>query len=243
MTGSNNAESDNAGKAETTTATTQSAKEKNPEQSSSKTITKIKQRSGSCYCGAITVTVKDKPIGVSICHCTTCQRLNGTPFGIQSLHKPNNFTLTYNRTKSDDKKDENDGADKNDGGLEGGEKNKSNSWKEESRLWSIQSSKNVTRYRCKECGSPVYATLQQGRMIVVPRTMLFQHQNSCDDRNNKMINDPNYQPTHHMYYGSRIIDVKDNLPKYIGGSHPTRGILYTKNEEAKQEKDASNMKK
>lgn len=144
-----------------------------------------KQRSGSCFCGEVTVTVTGKPISVSICHCTICQRLGGGPFGVQSLHRPADFSVNKDQQDS----------------------------------WSIQTSKNVTRYRCKDCGSPVYATLGKGKTFVVPRTMLFQTNTNAAD-------DDDYRPTHHMYYGSRIIDLNDDLPKYVGSSHPVRGVLW-----------------
>lgn len=214
------------------TTIAQGVKEKQDQSSltsSSITIT-TKRRSGSCYCGAITITVQEKPIGVSICHCTICQRMNGTPFGIQSLHKPTNFSLTYNKGTDDknDKKNKKEGDEDKDGDKSLGSNNIEDSW-----LWSIQTSKDVTRYRCRECGSPIYATLRQGKIIVVPRTMLFQAGDSGGNGDN--IHDPDYQPTHHMHYGSRILDVNDELPKYIGSSHPKRGILYTKKKEENNE--------
>jgi hypothetical protein len=151
-----------------------------------------KQRSGTCYCGEVSVTATGKPLSVSICHCTTCQQLGGSPFGVQSLHRPANFTI--NKPPED--------------------------------LWSLQSSKNVTRYRCQTCGSPVYATLNGGKIFVVPRSILFQDKNIPGDNE-----DDDYRPKHHMYYGSRIFDVNDDLPKYVGTSHATRGVLWTENQE------------
>jgi hypothetical protein len=149
-----------------------------------------KQRSGTCYCGAVEVAVTGKPLSVSICHCTTCQKLGGGPFGVQSLHRQTNFKIN----------------------------------KPPEELWSLQSSKHVTRYRCQTCGSPVYATLSGGKTFVVPRTMLFQDKKKANDNY-----DDDYRPRHHMYYGSRIIDVNDDLPKYVGSSHPTRGVLWKEN--------------
>mmetsp|Transcript_45549 Transcript_45549/g.138427 ORF Transcript_45549/g.138427 Transcript_45549/m.138427 type:complete len:169 (+) Transcript_45549:72-578(+) len=147
-----------------------------------------KQRCGSCYCGKVDVKVTGKPISVSICHCTICQRLNGAPFGIQSLHRAQNISI--NRDPDD--------------------------------LWSIQTSKHVVRYRCKDCGSPVFATLGRGKTYAVPRTILFQDKYKPGE-------DVDYRPTHHMYYASRIIDVDDEIPKYIGTSRPGCGVLWDGN--------------
>lgn len=143
-----------------------------------------KERQGSCHCGKVTITVKGTPISVSICHCTTCQRMNGAPFGVQSLHSTENFECN---TPSDE-------------------------------LKGFSTSKMVTRYRCPDCGSPVYASLWNGKTFAVPRSMLFQKKDSP--------NDSAYDPTHHMYYESRIFDVQDALPKYVATSHSTRGVLW-----------------
>ena len=87
---------------------------------------------------------------------------------------------------------------------------------EEVDLWSIQSSPNVTRYRCKECGSPVYATLGKGKTYVVPRSALT----------NVAKDDECFAPTHHMHYKQRVIDVEDELPKYVGTSTPGRAEVW-----------------
>jgi hypothetical protein len=146
------------------------------------------ERHGSCFCGKVSVTVKGAPRGVSICHCRTCQVLLGAPFGIQSMHSPENFECNVPTEE----------------------------------LWSLQTSKMVTRYRCPHCGSPVFASLRNGKTFVVPRSMLFQ-----ENQESNPEDDEAYRPSHHMYYGSRIMDVQDLLPKYVGTSHPDSGVLWT----------------
>ncbi|CAL6342664.1 unnamed protein product [Bathycoccus prasinos] len=86
----------------------------------------------------------------------------------------------------------------------------------ENDLWSIQSSPNVTRYRCKECGSPVYATLGKGKTYVVPRGALT----------NIAKDDESFKPTHHMHYKQRCIDIEDELPKFVGTSAPGRAEIW-----------------
>ena len=86
----------------------------------------------------------------------------------------------------------------------------------ENDLWSIQSSPNVTRYRCKECGSPVYATLGKGKTYVVPRSALT----------NIAKDDQSFKPTHHMHYKERCIDIEDELPKFVGTSAPGRAEIW-----------------
>ena len=186
------------------------------------------QLSGSCYCGNVVITVVGKPISVSICHCTICQQLNGAPFGIQSLHLSCNFSSNVNTDESDN------------------------------LLWKQQTSKMVTRYRCKNCGSPVYASIRNGKTYAVPRSILLQqkqHHKQASSSSSKSKNTDaaedcsgdvdasiknddelykSYEPTHHMHYASRIMDINDGLPKYIGTSHPGRGVLW-KEEEGEKE--------
>ena len=37
---------------------------------------------GSCLCGAVTVTLARQPLVVNMCHCSSCQRRSGSPFGM-----------------------------------------------------------------------------------------------------------------------------------------------------------------
>lgn len=39
----------------------------------------------SCSCGQLTVTCRDAPTSVSLCHCRACQRRTGGPFGIAAF--------------------------------------------------------------------------------------------------------------------------------------------------------------
>ena len=86
----------------------------------------------------------------------------------------------------------------------------------ENDLWSIQTSPNVTRYRCKECGSPVYATLGKGKTYVVPRSALI----------NVAKDDKSFAPTHHMHYKQRVVNIEDDLPKFVGTSTPGRAEVW-----------------
>ena len=82
---------------------------------------------------------------------------------------------------------------------------------------SVESSPNVRRHRCASCGSPIYASMtvkgrRQGEMRAVPLSLI----NAPGSPNN-------LKPTHHMYYGHRVIDVTDDLPKFV----KSNGELWT----------------
>jgi hypothetical protein len=42
------------------------------------------QRTASCSCGQLSVTVDADPVRVSVCHCLACQRRTGRVFGAQA---------------------------------------------------------------------------------------------------------------------------------------------------------------
>jgi hypothetical protein len=40
---------------------------------------------GQCHCGRVTYQADIDPEGVSICHCTDCQRLTGSPYRVTAI--------------------------------------------------------------------------------------------------------------------------------------------------------------
>ena len=42
------------------------------------------QRTASCSCGQLEVSISAEPVRVSVCHCLECQRRTGSVFGVQA---------------------------------------------------------------------------------------------------------------------------------------------------------------
>ena len=103
----------------------------------------------------------------------------------------------------------------------------------EDALWAQSTSKPVTRYRCRECASPMYASLGKGKMVAIPLSVLFRRGMDENPTSDDLAESDAalFQPTHHMYYADRIMNVPDELPKYVGTSAPGRGVLWTPKEE------------
>ncbi|AQH00999.1 aldehyde-activating protein [Burkholderia sp. KK1] len=40
---------------------------------------------GGCACGAVRVRVTGEPKEVNLCHCMTCRRIHGAPFGVYAI--------------------------------------------------------------------------------------------------------------------------------------------------------------
>lgn len=92
----------------------------------------------------------------------------------------------------------------------------------EDALWGIDTSKQVRRFRCRDCGSPVYASLGKGKTFAVPRSILYK----SDDERQLEIVKKFFNPSHHMYYSDRCIDMNDSLPKFVGTSFPGKSVVW-----------------
>jgi hypothetical protein len=40
---------------------------------------------GGCACGAVRFRVSTDPLEVNLCHCLTCRRIHGAPFGVYAI--------------------------------------------------------------------------------------------------------------------------------------------------------------
>lgn len=61
---------------------------------------------GSCFCGAVQLTVTGAPVGMGYCHCESCRHWSGGPVNAFTLWKPEALRITqgaehiatYNKT-------------------------------------------------------------------------------------------------------------------------------------------------
>jgi hypothetical protein len=66
---------------------------------------------GSCFCGAVHVTVTGEPVAQGYCHCESCRRWSAAPVNAFTLWKPDavkvtrgaDQLLTYSRTPQSDR--------------------------------------------------------------------------------------------------------------------------------------------
>jgi hypothetical protein len=54
---------------------------------------------GSCFCGAVTVSVSGEPEGMGYCHCRSCRSWSGGPVNAFSLWKPEAVKVTSGEDK------------------------------------------------------------------------------------------------------------------------------------------------
>lgn len=50
-------------------------------------------KKGSCLCGEITYQIKDKPLFIHACHCTTCQKITGTSYWLSMFVLEHDFEI------------------------------------------------------------------------------------------------------------------------------------------------------
>jgi hypothetical protein len=54
---------------------------------------------GQCHCGRVTYQADIDPERVSICHCTDCQMLTGSPYRVTVICSPDQVRMTAGRAK------------------------------------------------------------------------------------------------------------------------------------------------
>ena len=67
---------------------------------------------GSCFCGAVELTVSGEPVGMVYCHCESCRHWSAGPVNAFTLWKPEAVQVTrgadnigtYNKTPRSDRK-------------------------------------------------------------------------------------------------------------------------------------------
>ena len=58
---------------------------------------------GGCQCGTVRYVITAEPVVLFACHCTACQRVSGTAFGMGLVVAPGAFRLTRGAPKSVDR--------------------------------------------------------------------------------------------------------------------------------------------
>ncbi|KAJ7292948.1 Mss4-like protein [Mycena rebaudengoi] len=73
----------------------------------------------------------------------------------------------------------------------------------------VENLKDFILYRCKSCRSCAATTVTSGNWAL--RASQLER-----DENGKVINWEGVKPTSHIFYGTRLVDVADDLPKWDG---------------------------
>jgi hypothetical protein len=153
--------------------------------------------SGSCFCGTSSFTVNGTPKLSAYCHCTLCQRLNGLQLILLvPVVPPDEYimrtaaafihTIHFSST---------DFHWVGSGALD--------SYSVESKPWK-------TRFRCKTCGCCIASFNSRTEEVSVFGGQLAR------SAEGKIINWEMLKPTAHIFYGTRMLDVNDTIPKWEG---------------------------
>lgn len=151
---------------------------------------------GSCFCSKVSYQLIDKPVLSAYCHCTNCQRLTACPF-VHTIHfEATHFSWTHTDPESHEP-----------------------SYAETLGLdtYTMPSKPHKTRFRCNSCGA-VIASYNSIRN----RWSVWGAQLERDSRG-KIMSWDLVKPTAHIFYDTRLLDIKDGLGKwdgYEGTSNP-----------------------
>ncbi|KAJ7922799.1 Mss4-like protein [Mycena leptocephala] len=133
-------------------------------------------RKGGCSCGALSYSVKGKPLFSVYCHCTKCQRADGAAF-VSCVHYPASaFSWTYSQEVEP----------------------------------LVEPLEDMVLYRCKKCRSCAATQMSDNKNWALRGTQLER------DGDGKILNWEGVKPTSHIFYGTRVVDVADDLPKWEG---------------------------
>ncbi|PRP81786.1 hypothetical protein PROFUN_10775 [Planoprotostelium fungivorum] len=146
---------------------------------------------GHCHCKSLQYSLeasKDNLDLSAYCHCSQCQRLNGAPF-IWTTHWKGKAVKFSNIP---------------------GEEMTKEKLKDINNLSSYNSKEQKYKLRCTNCGTPMgsWSEKRQGYSLW-PSTL----ERTSD---NKIPAMDVLKPTDHIFYGSRSMDIQDNLPKWEG---------------------------
>jgi hypothetical protein len=147
-----------------------------------------------CWCGAVAFELHGDPLDAKHCHCRQCQRLHGAPF---------QWAVLFAKTACRIVKNEN---------------NALHFFSTQTFVPPLPCALTLTACRrkndrhhvpckvsCNQCRAPLF---DEGRamVLVYPSTIRFEDDQVPRD----------FQPTAHIFYAERVMDVADGVPKWAG---------------------------
>ena len=163
---------------------------------------------GSCFCGAVTYAVTGRPFLSAYCHCTACQRLNRTIVTLRTwessltaclLDSPFVHTIHFPESAFQWTH-----AEPHEDALQ--------SFILPQKPWK-------TRWRCRLCGGCVTSYNSKTNRRSIWSVHLER------DEEGMIIGWDDLKPTAHIFYGTRILDINDNLSKWDGYSDRSTQII------------------
>ncbi|KZP28924.1 hypothetical protein FIBSPDRAFT_237293 [Athelia psychrophila] len=154
---------------------------------------------GGCFCGAATFSLSAPPLMSAYCHCTNCQRFTGEPNARPAPAIDYVYYLAacpFVHTAHFD-------ASAFSWTHAGPHDDQLHSYINPAKSWK-------KRWGCRTCGSPVSSYNSKTNRVSVWACQLER------DENGKIKNWEIIKPTSHMFYGTRALDIGDDLSKWEG---------------------------
>ncbi|KAL0950228.1 hypothetical protein HGRIS_010215 [Hohenbuehelia grisea] len=150
----------------------------------------------SCWCGNVQFEFHGEALDAKCCHCRDCQRLHGAPFQWAVIFPKTSVRMTKNE-------------------------NHSVQW------FSTDIGSSCHYVPCKvSCGSCKSPLFDEGRNTVLAYPSAFQFPSAI--HNGERMNSHNVpddlRPTCHIFYGQRIMDISDGIPKWEGHKNSSTSL-------------------
>lgn len=169
---------------------------------------------GTCFCGELRLTCVGEPRSVSYCHCSICRRLSGAAFSCQALFAAEQVQLTFEPGAGLTSLRTSRGVERSrcasclspvQASLLGGKLmavplGLLADWRgpgEAPKAHAAEAAEaQAEAAEKRQCAPPSTRACRRAPREALPRGLL--------------------RPQHHLYYGDRVMDVADGLPKFIG---------------------------
>jgi len=146
---------------------------------------------GSCFCSNVSYRLCSKPVLSAYCHCTMCQRLTACPF-VHTIHfDAVHFSWTHTSESNQASEPDHIQTTNMD-------------------TYTIPSKRHKTRFRCNSCGAVVSSYNSRRNRWSVWGAQLER------DPEGGIKSWDLVKPTAHIFYGTRLLDIKDGLGKWDG---------------------------
>lgn len=133
---------------------------------------------GTCFCGAVEISVSGEPAAMGYCHCNSCRHWSAGPVNAFTLWQPTSVKVTK-------------GADS---------------------IITYNKTPGSSRKSCKTCGGHVMTDHPGMKLVDVYAAIIPSFA---------------FKPAVHVFYGDKVLAVRDGLPKFkdmpsqMGGSGET----------------------
>ncbi|KAI0729196.1 Mss4-like protein [Fomitopsis betulina] len=155
---------------------------------------------GACFCGEVSYAFPaDDVVRSAYCHCSQCQKLSGCPF-IHTIHLPcPSVEFTYPSTDASTGRQTVVASQLHPKALPSA-----------LRVYNAPLKPHKSRLRCAKCGTCIASSNSRVGTTSIWGVHLARSSNG------RILNWEKVKPTAHIFYGTRVLEISDDLGKWSG---------------------------